>query len=130
LAGVAIGNLIDITSSLIAGFLASFAIALYYALNQRQPIDASVLRESGMFLAASSILGSFCSILAGYISARIAKHDQILNGALSSVLCVGVTAYSILSGNATHSLAFNVAFLPLSVALSASGGYMRFRQLN
>src|SRR6202012_6244511 len=95
LRGVAAGNLIDIISSCIAAFLAALLVAVLYAINNRQAIDPSVLKESGTYLAVGSILGSLCSILAGYLSARIAKHDEILNGTLSSVLCGGLGTYPI-----------------------------------
>jgi hypothetical protein len=130
-AGIAIGNLIDIASSFIVGALVSIPIAFYYALNYRQAIDGSAMRDSGMFIAVSGILGSLCSILAGYVSARIAKHDEILNGALSSVLCVGLIAYSIVSEEMkSYYLALNIASLFLSPALSAFGGYLRSLQRN
>jgi hypothetical protein len=130
LAGIATGNLIDIISSVIVAFVVTFLIALVYSLNYRQPVDPSALGQSGMYLAITGILGSLCSILAGYVSARIAKHDEILNGALSSVLCVGLATYTISSGSVTHHLGVHVAFLPLSLMLSTFGGYLRFRQLS
>jgi hypothetical protein len=128
LVGVATGNLIDIISSVIVAFVATFLIALVHTLNYRQPIDPSVLGQSGMFLAVTGILGSLCSILAGYVSARLARHDEVLNGALSSVLCIGLATYTISSGAVTHHMGVHVAFLPLSLMLSAFGGYLRFRQ--
>jgi hypothetical protein len=109
-------------------FLVTFLIALVHTLSYQQPIDPSALGQSATFLAVSGILGSLCSILAGYVSARLARHDEILNGALSSMLCIGLAAYAILSGSVTHHMGVHVAFLPLSLLLSTFGGYLRLRQ--
>ena len=128
LVGVATGNLIDIVSSFIVAFLAAFLIALFYAFNYRQAADTSALVQSGLFVAISGTLGSLCSVLAGYVSARIASHDEILNGMLSSVLCVGLSSYSIFSGQITNHVGLYLALVPLSFVLSAFGGYLRLRQ--
>ncbi len=47
---------------------------------------AEILRGSTAFVVWSSILGGIFSVLGGYVAARIAKHDEVLNGALSSIL--------------------------------------------
>ena len=130
LAGVAVGNLIDVASTFIAVFLAGLLVFFYYAFEYQQAISASFLEQSGAFMAGSMVLGSLFSILAGYVSARIARRDEILNGALSSVICVGLGAYGLLSGGVTHYFALQVILIPVSLALSAFGGYLRFRQIN
>ncbi|UGY17847.1 hypothetical protein HAP48_0010650 [Bradyrhizobium septentrionale] len=84
------------------------------------------LKTGNGFLAASSILGGLCSILGGYVSAHIAKHDETLNGALSSILCVGFGIYALVNG--TGHLWLHLLYLPLSPALGALGGYLRSRQ--
>ena len=73
-----------------------------------------VLKTSIVFLAALSMLGGFCSILGGYVSARIAKHDEVLNGALSSILCIGFGVQALVNG--TGHLWQHLRFLPLSPA--------------
>jgi len=87
-----------------------------------------VLKASTLFFISSSILGSLCSVLGGYVSARIAKHDELLNGGLSSILCVGSGMYALVSGNAGGDLLVHLAYLPLSVALGTLGGFLRARQ--
>jgi hypothetical protein len=39
--------------------------------------------------------GCLCSILGGYVAAWLAKHDELLNGALSAWLCIafGIAAF-------------------------------------
>jgi len=56
------------------------------------------------------------------------KHDEVLNGALSSILCVGGGTYAVISGSAADDLWMHLVCLPLSPALGALGGYLRSRQ--
>jgi hypothetical protein len=117
--GVVIGNLIDIASTYFAGVPIGV-----FMLMRGYPIDRSALLENGMFFVAASILGGLCSILGGYVAARIAKHDEVLNGALSSIFCVGIGVYAVISGSAAAHLGLHLAFLPLSPLLAAFGGYL------
>ncbi|CCE01720.1 hypothetical protein BRAS3809_530008 [Bradyrhizobium sp. STM 3809] len=72
--------------------------------------------------------GGACSVLGGYVAARIAEHDALLNGALSSILSVGSGTYAVFSGSAADDLLMHIVFLPLSAALGTLGGYLRSRQ--
>ncbi len=86
LKGVAIGNVVDIVSTnivilpLIVYILASSKSAV--APNDVANSITTILKESTVFNISSGILGGLCSILGGYVSSRLAKHDELLNGAL------------------------------------------------
>ncbi|QIG97025.1 MULTISPECIES: hypothetical protein [unclassified Bradyrhizobium] len=124
--GVAIGNVVDIVASNVV--MLPVVIYLLASAKTGSPTDqgaasaVEALKTSNGFLAASSILGGLCSILGGYVSARIAKHDE----ALSSILCVGFGIYALVNG--TGHLWLHLLYLPLSPALGALGGYLRSRQ--
>jgi hypothetical protein len=127
--GVAIGNVVDIVASNVV----MMPVMIYFVASAKmgsQPIApesvTETLRASNAFLAVSSILGGLCSILGGYVSARIAKHDEVLNGTLSSILCVGLGIYAIVNG--TGHLWLHLLYLLLSPAFGALGGYLRSRQ--
>ena len=47
-------------------------------------------------MAMHFLVGAACSVLGGYVAARIAKRDEILNTAVSSFLCVGMELYAML----------------------------------
>jgi hypothetical protein len=125
LKGVVIGNIVDIVSTNIA-----VLPIMIYILISSGPSEytadsiAQVLMASSTFRVSSVILGALCSVLAGYVSAQMAKHDEVLNGALSSILCVAGGVYSVFSGSA----ALHLALLPLSPALGALGGYLNSRR--
>jgi len=63
-----------------------------------------------------------------YVSARIAKHDEVLNGGLSSILCVASGVYAVINVSPAAPLWLHLVYLPLSPALGALGGYLRSRQ--
>ena len=73
------------------------------------------------------VLGSICSVFGGYLAARIAKHDEVLNGALSSYLCLAFGAYAMVKGTIPTAPLLHAVFLALSPALGAIGGYLRIR---
>ena len=125
LKGVVIGNIVDIVSTNIA----VLPIMIYILISSGPFGDSAdsitqVLKQSTVFSVSSIILGALCSVLAGYVSARIAKHDEVLNGALSSILCVAGGVYSAFSGSA----ALHLFLLPVGPVLGALGGYLYSRQ--
>ena len=128
--GVAIGNVVDIVATNVV--MVPVIIYVLASTKTGSPPDhgagsvTAALKTSHVFLAASSILGGLCSILGGYVSARIAKHDEVLNGTLSSILCVGFGVYAVVKR--TDPLWLHLLYLPLSLALGALGGYLRSRQ--
>ena len=130
--GVVIGNIVDIVSTNIV--LLPVMIYIVASSMSGSPADhgadsiAEALQGSTTFLISATVLGGLCSVLGGYVSARIAKHDEVLNGALSSILCVGGGVYSLISGSAAGHGWLHLAFLPLSPALGALGGCLRSRQ--
>jgi len=127
--GVAIGNVVDIVASNIV--MVPVMIYVLASAKTGSPPDhdaASVteaLKTSNVFLATSKILGGLCSVLGGYVSARIAKHDEVLNGTLSSILCIGFGIYTVVNG--TSHLWPHLLYLLLSPALGALGCYLRSR---
>jgi hypothetical protein len=131
LKGVTIGSIVDIVSTEVI----LLPVMIYFVVSSGLPPDrlagsaSEIPRASTPFLVCSTILGSLCSVLGGYIAARIAKHDEVLNGALSSILCVGSGVYALLSGGASGHIWLHLVYLPLSPALGALGGFLRARQI-
>ena len=123
LKGVVMGNITDI----VATYVVMLPLIIYFAASSGLP-PAKIFKESTVLYVSCAILGGVCSVLGGYVSARIAKHDELLNGALSSILCVGGGMYAVISGSAADDLWMHLVFLPLSPALGALGGFLRARQ--
>lgn len=125
--GVAIGNIVDIVATnIVMTPIMIYILASAGAASLPDHDSANLLQASTVYVAASSILGGVCSVLGGYVSARIAARDELLNGALASILCIGFGVYAVING--TGRLWLDVLDLPLSPALGALGGYLRSRQ--
>src|SRR5882724_12777417 len=107
LKGVLIGGVVDVTSSSLLGI--PFAI---YALSKidlaHTPKDqlgsaiAAVSHATPWLYGMELLVGLACSVLGGYVAAWLAKHGEMLNGTLSSFLCVAIGIYSITSGKNSH----------------------------
>lgn len=124
-----IGNITDIVATNLV-VLPVMIYVLISAMSSGPAADSAteIVMASSVYRVSSSILGALCSVLGGYVSARIAKHDEVLNGALSAILCVGIGVYAVLSGSAASHLGLHLVFLPLSPALGALGGYLSSRR--
>ena len=129
--GVAIGNVVDIVST----NLVMIPVMIYVLASSGAGslpdhgtgLASNILLESSLYLSVATVLGGFCSVLGGYVSARIAARDEVLNGALASILCIGFGIYGVVSG--TGRLWVSLLDMPLSVLLAAFGGYLRSRQI-
>jgi hypothetical protein len=70
-------------------------------------------------------LGCLCSVLGGYVAARIAKHDLLLNGALSSFLCLASGLYAIFFARHEDIQVWKIILGEiLSPSLGLAGGYL------
>lgn len=130
---VVIGAITDIVSTNIAAIPLVFYVIsdLAHAGVPKEKATAAVIEaihSSPLYFSISIALGGLCSMLGGYVSARIAKHDEILNGAFASFLCVASGVYGLFSPDKSASVFEHLAFLPLGSLLSTAGGYLRARQ--
>jgi putative membrane protein (TIGR04086 family) len=128
--GVLIGSVVDIISSVILGI--PFGI---YAVSR---VDVAHLPKDQVQLAVSTamhnnlplylgtlLVGMACSVLGGFVAAWLAKHHELLNGALSSILCVAGSIWTISTGKDSQPLWTQVLLLIASPALGLLGGYLR-----
>lgn len=95
--------------------------------NQIGPATTAALHADVPLFALATLFGMGCSVLGGYVGARLAKHDELLNGALTSVLCLAFGIYSLGQGTASTSLEFLMTVVA-SPVLGLLGGYLRARQ--
>jgi hypothetical protein len=127
---ILIGGVTDIvTTNLLVLPIAIYVMIangiLRLPMAQQQTVLNSALHANGSIHAATMVVGIGFSVLGGYVAAWIAKHDALLNGALSSFLCVGFGLFAIATGRTTEQLWLAILWLPLSPLLGATGGYLR-----
>lgn len=125
--GVIIGGIVDIVATNIVTIPLIMVVAMQVSIAEIPKAEQtqmlmSTMRNSPSFFVTGVILGSLCSVLGGYVAARIAKSDALLNAALSSWLCVGIGVYSMFGKTNFLSPAQHVMYLVASPALAAVGG--------
>lgn len=130
--GVVIGSITDIVGSNIWGVFLSIYILFAYNLLQYPPSELTnrmltIIRTDSLVFLANFLVGSAFSILGGYISAFIAKREELLNGALASFLCVASGLCSLATGTIESILLILLGFI-LSPLLSMFGGFLRLKQ--
>ena len=119
--GVLIGSIAEIAASIVFLSLVFIVIFLHsgrtaYGTFHRHPAAYLLLEVSGLVFSA----------FGGYLAAWVAKHDELLNGGLSSFLCVLSSLFQILAGRSTYTAAFlTLAAVP---ACGVLGGYLRITQ--
>jgi len=89
--GVVVGGVFDIVITSSGAFV--IAIVVGAGLFSGGPLRdvqhlAEAITNSTSITTILAIYGALISIAAGYLAARIANRDELLNGALSSFLCV------------------------------------------
>ena len=127
--GVIVGSIVDLALSLGSGIAFGVVLLITHDLAGLPPDEQSaalteLMTKSVTSVVVLALLGCVSSVIAGYISARLAKHDALLNGALASTLCTLLVLYTLISGTGAISVIASVLLLPLGPLLGAAGGYL------
>ena len=133
IAGVLIGGLVDVASSLLAGIPFTLYFASKVDPSQRVGPHASEALSAAMhanvpLYSADLLVGLICSALGGYVTAVIAKRYERLNGTLSCLLCLalGVSLWTL--GLDREPRWLQLLLLIGSPVFAFVGGSVRLRQ--
>ena len=129
-----VGGLIDVFASSLLGAVSVVVVIMLLNIGGTPPDRvtesvATIVHGNPVFIAAQIAIGAACSLLGGYIAARLARHDERLNGAVSSLLSVGSGIVSIAVGHDPNQLTLQVLVLPVKPVLGFAGGYLRQMQV-
>lgn len=131
--GVLVGGIVDVVGTVVLGMpFAVFAIARDFFVHvpadrTGHAIQPAAKGAIGLYIGLL-LVGMLCSVIGGFVAARLARHDELLNGALSAFLCVSQGIYSLASGKDSHPLLLQVLMFVSSPALGLLGGYLRLKQ--
>jgi hypothetical protein len=131
--GAIIGGIVDVVATNIISIPLVVVVAMQISVDElpkaeRTQAITSAMHSSPTFLVTSLILGSLCSVLGGYVAARIAKSGALLNAALSSWLAVAMGVYSMFGKSNFLSPVQHVLLLIATPVLAAMGGVVWQRQ--
>jgi putative membrane protein (TIGR04086 family) len=126
--GTVIGAIVDVAASSLVGIpLAVFAMlkvgALHLPREQASAAVAALIHTDPGLRSAQLLVGVLCSVFGGFLAAWIAKHDELLNGAASSFLCVAIGVFSLIAGK-TPVDGYHIMLIAISPALGILGGYL------
>lgn len=133
IAAVAAGGVVDIVATNLA--MLPFII---HALTTTDLLERPEAEQVAMFtrafedssglFATALLLGSACSVIGGWVAARMARREHILHGALSGWACVAFGIAGLFGPATTVSAWEHAAYLVLTPTLGALGGAIRARQ--
>jgi hypothetical protein len=131
IAGVLIGGVTDVVATNVLAIPLVVYVMVRYNLLHAPDGPAqitSAIHANPAIYGAQLLIGVGCSVLGGYIAAWIAKHDELLNGLLSSYLCTAIGLYSVLAGKDSHSVLTQILLLAAGPLSALLGGYLRQTQ--
>ncbi len=129
---VCIGAVTDMVSSTVSGALIAiaFIVILHLTRTPGDPLDWALLKpenQNSLLYGIQVIAGAACSILAGFVAAWVAQHDELLNGALSSFACVLLGLLAVAADKDPHLRLTHILLLIASPLLGLLGGHIRHR---
>jgi hypothetical protein len=133
LKGIVLGGLTDIVASVILGFpvIAFLMAKIDLTHTPKEQVQATVhaaLQANTPLYVLQLLIGAACSVLGGYVGARLAKHYELLNGSLTSFLCVALGIYTLVTRTGSGSPLLEWVSFVASPAFGLLGGYLRFSQ--
>jgi hypothetical protein len=133
LKGIVLGGLTDMFATSILAFpVVAFLMAkidlTHTPKDQVQAAVHAALQANTPLYVLQMLIGAAGSVLGGYIGAWIAKHDEPLNGSLTSFLCVALGIYTLVAKAGSGSPLLEAAGFVASPALGLLGGYLRLVQ--
>ncbi len=126
--GIILGALVDVGGSNVWGIIAVTYIVMHYQMYRLPAAQMSskmqyFLLHDSLIFTLNLIIGSAFSVLGGYVAARIAKQNKLLNATLSSFLCE-ISSLSAI-GSPLAPLWTVLVSLIANPLLNLAGGYIR-----
>ena len=123
---IILGAIVDVVGTNIWGLIVGIYLVNSHHLMGLPPAEQTaqlkiLLTQGGMVQILTQFFGGAFTIFGGYIAARIAKHDELLNGACASFLCVLFALFAIGSAPISSVLIGVIA----NPVLGLAGGYIR-----
>jgi hypothetical protein len=131
--GIIVGGIVDIVATnlfaiplIVYVIISKDILSLPSTEMQKAMIDA--FHNDKILYIINMLIGCACLVLGGYAGARIAKHHELINGALTSFLCVCLSIYSLFTSPIINPIYLVVILFIASPLCALLGGYLRLRQ--
>jgi hypothetical protein len=130
--GVVLGGVTDILATVILTLPLVLYVISELTDTLKDPLRTAVtaaIQANPLLYGLESVIELACSVLGGYVAARVAKHDELLNGLLASSLPVALGAYSLTTASESGPLLLPILLLIASPLCSGFGGHLRLVQI-
>ncbi len=128
--GIVIGGLVDVVLSVVLGVALAVYVVLSRGLEVRDErvhhaIAVAIQSSTGLY-GAKLAIGIACSVLGGYVAARLARRDELVNGILASWLCVGIGAYCLFAATVSESQFAQVVCIAITPLWYLLGAFLAY----
>jgi hypothetical protein len=130
--GVVVGGVTDILATVILTLPLVLYVIDELTDTLKDPLQTAVtatIQANPLLYGFESAIGLACSVLGGYVAARVAKHDELLNGLLACSLPVALGAYSLTTASESGQLLLPILLLIANPLCSGFGGHLRLVQI-
>lgn len=134
LAAVLAGAVADFFVTNVLFVIFANLVAIGYDVTNARPdwaeyVVVNAIRDNPILFAGQTLLGIACSVLGGYIAARVAGIDEVENAFAASLLTVALNVYIMIAGD--HSgLPLNIYFTLITPLFYRLGAQIRLVQLS
>lgn len=127
------GGAADVLSTIVLFSLLSSYVMITNGFTETKPEIlgpqiSNAIHNSSILFGFQTVIGLICSILGGYIAARVAKQDEVENAIAASLIFVIFGIYTILA-DTTDALALNVFSTLITPFFYRLGAQVRIKQL-
>jgi nitrate/nitrite transporter NarK len=121
---IIVGIIVDMVGTMIAS---SIFTAIYVLSNHIDIQNIKELYTNNLYISLSMIIGAIFSILGGFVAARIAKQNKLMNSAIIGIACEIVGIYTIFNGKSFLPTWYHVMAFIITIPLTLIGGALAIR---
>jgi putative membrane protein (TIGR04086 family) len=126
--GVVVGGIVNVVATMLCMLIAVIFLVNRVLAHSSAVAAGPIIAPPPSTHAVLVVVAGVCSLFGGYVAARIAKHDALLNGALSANLSI-VFGLILLPFDKTPAAVQNLLIaIVSSIILGLLGGYLRVAQ--
>jgi putative membrane protein (TIGR04086 family) len=126
--GVVVGGIVDVVATMLCTLIAVIFLVNRLLAHGGPATGGPIIAPPPATHAVLVVVAGVCSLFGGYVAARIAKHDELLNGALSAYLAI-LVGLILLPFDKSPAAVRNVLIsVVTSIVLGLLGGYVRSLQ--
>lgn len=128
------GGLVDVGGTYLWGLLIGAIVTSAYGLSPLPPDQLAtqldqIFQTDPVISGVNLVVGLLFSILGGYVAARAAKQDELLNGGMSGWLGVVLGIATLVTGEYSVPLWLLLVEIVLGPAWGVVGGWLRMKQV-